>query len=115
MRLAGKIARVSCSPSSRRASSVPGLTAFGVLAGLALDQGGYFPGAWGWSAITLLWLAAMALLLRDVLELGVLEYGTLAALAALTAWTALSIGWSASPSDSFHEVEIGRASCRERV
>ena len=64
-------------PSLRRqgicsdATSRPGaaLVGFAPVVGLAGAQGGYFPSAWGWATLPLLWLAALALALRERIRL----------------------------------------------
>ena len=45
------------------------LAAFASVVGLASAQGGYFPSAWGWATFPLLWLAALALALRERVRL----------------------------------------------
>jgi len=74
-----------------------------VLIGIA--NGGFFPRSWGWSAIALAALAGAATLLRDRIVLYPLEGVTLAAVSALAGWTAFSIIWSSSPTDSLLEAE----------
>ena len=61
------------------------LTAFAPVVGLAAAQGGFFPGAWGWATFPLLWLAALALALRDRIRLSGPEKVLLGLLLALTA------------------------------
>jgi len=78
-----------------------------LLAVLAAEDGGYFPRAWGWSAIGLAALAAIAGLLRERTDLGRLDLTALAALGALVGWIALSAVWSDEPSASIHEAERG--------
>jgi uncharacterized membrane protein YidH (DUF202 family) len=69
-------------------------------------HGGYFPTAWGWSALTLAWVAGLALLLSSRATLGGrLELAFLASLLLLIAWTALSIAWSSSVEGSVLEVQ----------
>jgi O-Antigen ligase len=82
-----------------------GVAAFGPVFGLAIAQGGYFPAAWGWASIPLLWTAAVALVLRNRLQLSRPEQVFLAALAAFGAWIALSIAWSVAPAESVLETE----------
>src|SRR5919202_6605615 len=72
---------------------------------VAFDDGGYFPPAWGWSSLALLWVAAIALFLRDRLSLGRLELAMLASLAAFVGWVALSSTWSTSFERSVLEVQ----------
>ena len=38
-------------------------------AGLALEAGGYFPRAWVWSGVVLLWVAALAAAFRTPLSI----------------------------------------------
>ena len=45
------------------------LAAFAPVVGLASAQGGYFPSSWGWATVPLLWLAALALALRERVRL----------------------------------------------
>src|SRR5712691_9277226 len=73
-----------------------GLTACIVVGGLAFANGGYFPVAWGWSGLALLWLAAIALALGVAVEIGARERLLLGALAGLTVWTSLSLLWTSS-------------------
>jgi hypothetical protein len=82
-----------------------GLTACVVIGGLAFANGGYFPVAWGWSGLVLLWLAAVALAVGVAVEIGVLERVFLGALAGLTAWVALSLLWTSSVPETVLEVE----------
>ena len=55
-------------------SHVPlGVAACLVVGALAFANGGYFPVAWGWAALALLWLAAIALALDVAFEAGPLD------------------------------------------
>jgi hypothetical protein len=73
-----------------------GLTACVVVGSLAFANGGYFPVAWGWSGLALLWLAAIALALGVAVEIGALERLFLGALAGLTVWISFSLIWTSS-------------------
>jgi O-antigen ligase len=73
--------------------------------GLAAAQGGYFPTAWGWASVPLLWGAALAAVLRTRASLSRVEVVFLGALTALTGWIALSAAWSAAPALSLVETE----------
>jgi hypothetical protein len=75
------------------------------VAWLASVQGGYFPQQWGWPALALLLVAVVALLGADDVALGRLELATLGALAAYTAWVALSTAWSASATQPLLEAQ----------
>jgi hypothetical protein len=73
---------------------------------LGLSDGGFRPTAWGWAALALLGLAAGFLLAaRSVPAFGRLEVVCLAALAALLAWTLISVAWSLDPAESVLEGE----------
>src|ERR687883_724992 len=72
---------------------------------LAFDDGGYFPPAWGWSALALFWVAGLALFLRDRFSLGRLELAMLGAFAGFAAWVALSAAWSSSVERSILEAQ----------
>lgn len=100
----------AASPASPRGAPLPqsaavGLGAFVALAAVAGAGGGYFATSWGWAALLLGWVAALALLLRRGVWVGPLELACLAALAGLTAWTALSIAWSSDAPGSVLEVQ----------
>jgi len=90
---------------TRFAAPLPALAAFAPVCGLAAAQGGYFPTAWGWASVPLLWAAAVTVSVRGRLRLGRLELVFLGALAALVGWTALSVAWSVAPAESVLEVE----------
>jgi hypothetical protein len=86
---------------------VPALTAFAPVVGLAGAQGGYFPSAWGWATFPLLWVAALALVLREHVRLSGSERVFLGLLVALTGWILLSAAWSAAPAASILESQRG--------
>jgi hypothetical protein len=71
-----------------------------VVAGLALESGGYFPRAWVWSSVVLLWLAAVVLLIGGGVVIGRSGALYIAAAAALTVWALLSVTWSVTRSDT---------------
>ncbi|MBA2476273.1 MAG: O-antigen ligase family protein [Actinobacteria bacterium] len=72
---------------------------------LAVNNGGYYPTAWGWSALGLLWTAAIALVVRSSPRVGRLEVAFLAGLAAFTAWTFASVLWTSSTTQTVLEGE----------
>ncbi len=72
---------------------------------LPADQGGYFPTAWGWSSLVLIWLLALWAIFTRRWEVGRLDLALLALLAALFGWTALSLLWSTAPGQTVLEVE----------
>jgi hypothetical protein len=86
-------------------SSIPTLVAFAPVFGLAAAQGGYFPTAWGWATLPLLWISVLALVLRSQLCLTGAEVLFCGLLAGLTAWIALSTAWSAAPSETILEFQ----------
>jgi hypothetical protein len=97
-------------PFARRQAAVwPGsaitLAVLAAVAAPAVANGAYFPTSWGWISLAFGWVALLALLLRRVLLLGRLEYGTLGALVALGGWTALSALWSSSVTQSLLDTE----------
>ena len=82
-----------------------GVGALGLVAGLASDQGGYFPTSWSWASLAMLWIAAIALLVRKDVRISVLETATLASFAGLLGWIVLSAVWSIEPSQSVVEAQ----------
>lgn len=81
------------------------LVVFAPVVGLAGAQGGYFPSAWGWGTLPLLWTAGVALVVRRQLRLSVLERGFISLLVVFVGWVALSTLWSVAPAASVLEVE----------
>jgi hypothetical protein len=81
------------------------LVGFAPVVGLAAAQGGYFPTAWGWASIPLLWASAIALAVRSEVRLSTCERAFLLALAGLAAWVALSTLWSSAFAQSVLEIE----------
>jgi hypothetical protein len=73
-------------------------------AGLALEAGGYFPRNWVWSSVVLLWIAALAVALREPLSLDRRAAVYLGGFALLTGWTLLSRTWSVEPQQTLLEV-----------
>jgi hypothetical protein len=71
---------------------------------LAAANGGYWPTAWSWSSLALLWIAGLALVLRGP-ALGRLEIATLGALLGLLAWIAASTLWSSNVGQTVSEVQ----------
>jgi hypothetical protein len=85
-----------------------GALALGTAAGVATlggAHGGYFPTSWGWCALALAWVAAMALLVRADVAVTRLELATVGAFAALAGWYALSALWSESVPQTVLEAE----------
>jgi hypothetical protein len=88
---------------------LPGLVvagaAFAVVFGVGATDGGYFPTAWGWTALALSWVAAVALVVRSELRYGPLEPLVCSALVGFTVWIALSTIWTQSTSRTVLEFE----------
>lgn len=80
-------------------------TVIASITGLASSNGGFFPSSWGWSAFGLFAVTIGALLFVPVERLSRLELAFLAAIAAIAAWTWLSIIWSPSHTQSVLEGE----------
>jgi O-antigen ligase len=88
---------------------LPGLVvaaaAFAVVFGVGSTEGGYFPTAWGWTALALSWAAGVALVIRPEIRYGPLEPLACSALASFTLWIALSTAWTQSASRTVLEFE----------
>jgi len=82
-----------------------GVLAFVPVTALAADQGGYFATSWGWAAVGLLWVAALALVLRPAIRLGTADYVLVLTWTAVAAWIALSALWSADAPQTVLEIE----------
>jgi hypothetical protein len=72
-------------------------------AGLGLESGGYFPRAWIWSGVVLLWIAALTGALRPQLPLGRRSALFAGAFALLAGWTVLSTVWSVESQQTLLE------------
>jgi hypothetical protein len=77
-------------------SLLPGALAFAAVGWTSAVSGGYFPDSWGWPTLVFLLLAAGAAVVGERVVLRRLDVVLLAALAGLTAWTALSALWAPS-------------------
>jgi hypothetical protein len=89
----------------RGAPSLPALVGFAPVVGLAAAQGGYFPTAWGWASVPLLWAVAIALAVRSQVRLNNYERVFIVALAGLGGWVAFSAAWSSAFAQSILEIE----------
>jgi O-Antigen ligase len=93
-------------PVTRRwseiAAAVYGCAVVSIVAG---SSGGFLPTTWGWTAVVTLWLAAIALLLRDRIRFRALELAYVGGMLAFTAWVALSNFWTPSVTSTMHEVQ----------
>jgi hypothetical protein len=73
------------------------------VAALAAADGGYFPTAWGWSALVALWLVAAIALVGSIVRPSGLQLAFLGGVVGLTAWVWLSTAWSIDAVESVHE------------
>ncbi len=96
------LARFSSPHWEEASAALYGAAVVGVVAG---SSGGYLSTTWGWTAVVTLWLAAMALLLRDGIGLQFLELAYLGAVLGFTGWVALSNLWSPSVTSTMQEVQ----------
>ncbi len=74
----------------------------GLLAG---HEGGFLATSWGWCALVTLWLAAVALLVQERIQIGVEGLAFLGGLLAFLVWVALSNLWTTSQTATMHEVQ----------
>ncbi len=72
---------------------------------LAFAHGGYFPEAWGWGAIAFSFAAVCAVMLRGSVEVSVWIAWLGLGMAALVAWAALSLAWTANTAGGVQSVE----------
>jgi tetratricopeptide (TPR) repeat protein len=84
--------------------AAPFTVAAGTSGLLAVDSGGSLTTTWGWAALALAWVAGLSLVLREG-RVSQLELGWNGGLAALTAWTAASMLWTSSQTQTALEVE----------
>src|SRR5436305_14901171 len=69
--------------------------ALGVVAtGLAADQGGYFPSAWGWATLPLATVAALSVILGSRASVDLTSFGLAGAFTIFLAWLGVSAWWS---------------------
>jgi O-Antigen ligase len=90
--------------ADRLGASAPFVLAAGASLLLAIDDGGYLATTWGWSALAFAWVGGVGLVLREG-RVSRLEVGWIGGLTALTAWTAASMLWTSSQTESALEVE----------
>ena len=75
------------------------------VASVSSANGGYFPTSWGWSAMVLLWLAALVALARSSITVSRLEAAAVVLVGGLTAWTLASILWTESNTETVLDVQ----------
>jgi hypothetical protein len=81
------------------------LGVFVAVVALAAPNGSYFPSSWGWASLAFLWAAAIGLLVQRRVSFGVLDVVYLGAWVALLAWTAASLLWTPTTTQTMYEVE----------
>jgi tetratricopeptide (TPR) repeat protein len=85
-------------------AAAPFTVAAATAALLAIDDGGYLATTWGWAALALAWVAGLALVLCAG-RCSRLELGWVGGLTALTGWTAASMLWTSTKTQTALEVE----------
>ena len=90
-------------PSPASLASI--VVVLGSVAGLGASDGGYFPSSWGWSALFFSWSGVVALLVKRRIAVSSAEAVYLGALVALLAWTALSLLWTPTTTQTMYEIE----------
>jgi hypothetical protein len=89
---------------ARTEAAAPFVVAAAASGLLAIDRGGSLATTWGWAALALAWVAVLALILRDG-RISRLEIGWVGGLTVLTAWTAASMLWTSTQTQTALEVE----------
>src|SRR5436305_10813026 len=72
---------------------------------LAAGNGGFFPPAWGWSAVALLWAAGIALIVTEPMRLRRVEWITLGSFTGLGTWMLMSQLWQGGATQPVQEAE----------
>jgi hypothetical protein len=72
---------------------------------IAAPNGSYFPSSWGWASLAFLWAAATGLIIQSRVSFGALHAVYLGAWSALLVWTAASLLWSPTTTQTMYEVE----------
>jgi hypothetical protein len=88
------------------AGLAPWLLAFGLVFALGADSGGYWPRAWGWSALAAFWIAAIALVVRADIRLTRLEFLFPIGLLAFACWSMVSSLWASSATQPAQSTEL---------
>jgi O-antigen ligase len=90
--------------SARAGAALPTLLTAALTGLVAADRGGYWPTSWGWTTLALCSVALVALALGGERP-SRLELAWAAGLVAVCAWTALSMIWTTSRTQTGLEVE----------
>jgi O-Antigen ligase len=101
---AGRLDALAATALGRRA--VLWLFAFGLVFALAADSGGYWPTAWGWSALAALWVLAIALVLKPDVRIARLAAVQPLALLAFVCWSMTSSLWGSSATQPARSTEL---------
>ena len=72
---------------------------------LLAANGGFFPVSWSWASLALLWVGALALVLRAPFWPSRIERAFLAAIVLLVAWVWISLAWTTDVTQSVFEGE----------
>jgi hypothetical protein len=88
----------------RTRAVIPFAFAAGVTGLVAADHGGYWPTSWGWATLVLCSAALIALVIRIDCP-SPLELAWAGGLLAVCGWTAASMLWTTSRTQTAHEVE----------
>jgi hypothetical protein len=84
----------------------PALAVSGVSVGLlGFAHGGYFPEAWGWASIALCWCAICTVMLRESVDISIRVVWLGAGVAAVLAWSAVSLFWTSDVTNGVQSVE----------
>ncbi len=92
-------------PGTRLRSLAIATSLAAVVICFAAAQGTYFPTAWGWASLLLLWAAGLFLVLSLRVEVGRAEIVEIALLASLSVWIVISLIWSRSTPETVEEFE----------
>ena len=71
----------------------------------AAPSGSYFPSSWGWASLAFLWAAGIGLVVQRRVTFGTLHVAYLSAWLVLLAWSAASLLWSPTTTQTMYEVE----------
>ena len=85
--------------------SIAPLFLFLTTVALGAADGGYYPTAWGFLAVGSAWLAILVLILGGSFALSRAELSFLVALALLCCWTALSLLWTGTTTQTALEIQ----------
>ena len=91
--------------SARVLDLLPAILGAAAVGAIAASDGGYFPDARAWAALAVLWFALLALVFATDVSLGIPSLLLAGGLAALLAWSALSLLWTSSVTLTMLDVE----------